>query len=601
MIQPQRIDKRSPQLISSLVTQLASCVPCVLAAAGFIAIQGCSHPLKTASEERLSQSLLGYTTREWASVPNTDITLSRPPSTLRDQFSEAQLDELDQSAGPASYTNAPLNLGPGLSGNHMDVMQINLHEAIVSAIKNNLTVQGASYTPGMSEADIVSAEAQFDTVMVSQFQYTKSDQPGPSTTVSGFITGTGVSASEQVEFGTGFQQNLVTGGRIDASTVWQRSDNQSPGVSLVPDPSYTASVQLAVAQPLLRGFGSEVNLAQVRLSRNAHRSEIETFRNLLLATAHETESAYWTLYAARQVLRIRERLLERGRETSNKLQGRQSYDAKPSEIADAKARVQAREIRVLRTREEVINASDRLKQLMNAQGLEVANEILVVPVDGPIDAPITFNYSDALKTAVQRRPEIKQAIVAIDDASIRQMLNDNLRLPRLDVQASIRWNGLDDELNEAYSGLTDDDFIDYLLGATLEFPLGNRDAQAKYRAARLARQQSIIAYQRSVQNIVIEVKSALRLVRLNYELLERTRDSRLAASEALRTIIVQEELEAAMTPEFLNLKFNRQESLATAEVDEINAVIQYQIALSSLYYVMGIALERNQIEFVVPR
>ena len=76
--------------------------------------------------------------------------------------------------------------------------------------------------------------------------------------------------------------------------------------------------------------------------------------------------------------------------------------------------------------------------------------------------------------------------------------------------------------------------------------------------------------------------------------------ARIAAAESLRTIEVQEDLNAGLTPEFLNLKFNRQESLATAELREIQALVDYQIALSELYNSMGIALERNNIEFVVP-
>jgi len=116
----------------------------------------------------------------------------------------------------------------------------------------------------------------------------------------------------------------------------------------------------------------------------------------------------------------------------------------------------------------------------------------------------------------------------------------------------------------------------------------------------LQRLQAIVQYEQVVQGVVQQVKNSLRNVRLNYELLGPTRDARLAATENLRTIEVQEEKSAAMTPEFLNLKLQRQESLANAELDEISTISAYQVALAQLYTAMGVSLERNKIEFVVP-
>ena len=44
----------------------------------------------------------------------------------------------------------------------------------------------------------------------------------------------------------------------------------------------------------------------------------------------------------------------------------------------------------------------------------------------------------------------------------------------------------------------------------------------------------------------------------------------------------------------------RQESLANAELEEAQALVNYQIALAELVAATGTALERNGIRFVVP-
>ena len=63
---------------------------------------------------------------------------------------------------------------------------------------------------------------------------------------------------------------------------------------------------------------------------------------------------------------------------------------------------------------------------------------------------------------------------------------------------------------------------------------------------------------------------------------------------------MQEQTIQSLTPDFLDLKFRRQESLANAEQSEVQALIEYNIALSSLSGATGTALERNNIRFVVP-
>jgi len=562
---------------------------------------GCHFPLaRTEAESQIQRVLTKYDQVELRGVDGREVTPSAPASALANEFGPDRLIELEKKAGPQSYKEGSLDVGDDLLGENVKVVRIGLREAIKSTVENNLDAQSASMNPAIAESGIIAAEARFDSIFQASVGLNKTDEPSPTPVIGGFPVGTGINAAKTWRFRTSIQKNLITGGQIDVSTELDRSKNQNPGLELSPDPAISSRVELGITQPLLRGFGSEVNLSQIRVNRNAHRTQIEAYRNSLLVAVNQSELAYWQLWQNRQAVRVGARLLARGEETKNKLVLRADFDATPAEISDAKSRVQQRAVILRRARESVYSASDQLKQIMNAPGYPVGSEIMVVPTDEPIKEPITFNYRDAVLTALRNRPEIRQALLAIDDASIRQLLADNLRLPRFDVDARIRWNGLDDTVGQSYSGVTDDDFIDYILNAVLEFPIGNREAQANYRAARLQRLQAIVQYEQVVQGVTQQVKNSLRNVRLNYELLGPTRDARLAATENLRTIEVQEEKSAAMTPEFLNLKLQRQESLANAELDEISTIAAYQVALAQLYTAMGVSLERNKIEFVVP-
>jgi len=146
----------------------------------------------------------------------------------------------------------------------------------------------------------------------------------------------------------------------------------------------------------------------------------------------------------------------------------------------------------------------------------------------------------------------------------------------------------------------DGSFVDYVAGLNFEVPIGNRRPEAEFRRRRLERMQSVLSYRNSVQQVVNEVKAALNRVVLNYSLIAQTRTGRYAATDALRVLQVEKEQGGGYTVERLDIELNRQEQLASAERDEIEALTDYSTAIADLFLAMGTTLERNNVEFVVP-
>jgi outer membrane protein TolC len=134
----------------------------------------------------------------------------------------------------------------------------------------------------------------------------------------------------------------------------------------------------------------------------------------------------------------------------------------------------------------------------------------------------------------------------------------------------------------------------------LEQPIGNRAAEAAYSQRRMERQQAIISFRNTIQGIESEVIAALQDIQRGYERIEQRGSARVAAAEDLRQLQVEEETLQSITPEFLNLKLQRQQSLAAAEQQEITAVVLYNTAVARYYAATGTALSRNQIQFDVP-
>lgn len=563
-------------------------------------LAGCAgSPLEVERTASLRQSVVDSARRELRDAERIPQPLDIPRQARALEFPPERLSELEAMAGPRAYAPTA-EIGPGLLGEPAPQFRVDLAQSVGRSVKQAVEAQRASLDPAIGEAQVVAARAVFDWVFFTNAQWDSTDAPQTVPFVGGVPVGIGARESQSVGYETGIRKRMTSGGTLAISQGQTYSDDKSTGTRLSPDPSNRAFLDVTLSQPLLRGFGSTVALAEVRLAENTERRAVHEYKATLITTVTEAERAYWELAQAYRELQIRQRLLQRGIETRDVLASRRQFDVKPAEFSDAVATVERRRADVIQAENVLRQRSDRLKLLINDDELTVGNETLLLPADEALEQPVKFSLLDAVSTALQNRPEVQQALLSIDDASIRQSVADNARLPQLNMAFQSRFQGLDESAGDAYQDVSEARFVDFLLGAQFEQPIGNREAEAQYRRLQLERMQSTIEYRGVVQRVVLDVKTALRNVSTNWQLIEQNRASRLAASENLRTLLVQEQTVQSLTPDFLDLKFRRQESLAQAEIAELTALINYNIALADYHRSTGTALERNRIDFIVP-
>jgi outer membrane protein len=569
-----------------------------------IGIGGCSSPLAVQSERSLQRSVLESLNRELAdarrypehreTAPWTGLEVLR----LRPEL----VPELERMAGPASYDPRAISgsIGDDLLGRPQQVVQITLETAVKAAVHYNLQVQFARLQPAIAEAQVIAAESAFDWVLQNNLEFTDIDQPRPRTQAGQTTTGPGVDRREAITNSTSLRRQLPSGGVFTFQNDISTTEVNTPGSALTPSPAREAAFTARLEQPLLQGFGSDVTLSQVRLNRNAERDSVAILKRDLIRTITDTERAYWQLAQARRDVLILQRLYDRGVVTRDQVIAREILDATPAQIAQARATVERRLQNLINAQNTLRQASDILKAQMNLPSVTVGDETLVLPVDEPLVAPISYSLVDVLTSAIRNRSEVAQAILSIDNTSIRMQVADNQRLPRLDLRLQARLAGLDNDFTGAYSEVIDGDFVDYTVGLLFEQRLGNRFGEAQYRQRRLERMQAAIAYRNTVQQVMLETKRALRNVLSFHRLIDQSRVARYAATEQLRSFQVEKALVIGHTVQTLDLEFRQQESLAQSEREEIQALTDYNISLALLYQAMGTALERNNIAFQVP-
>ena len=557
---------------------------------GVVVLLGCRSPLTATVDEQLREQLLA-TQRAYRKAMDEGpyVQVKRAPSEVEQKLEkENRIEELDKMSGLEALRHKPLELGEDLLGREKsDVLTISLQTAVEQAIRYNIDLKSARYLPAIAQSQVTQAMAVFDAEFFVNFDWTKIDDPQG-------IVGGGVTETTAME--TGVRKQLSSGGQVQLTTSFQRvSQTASP---FLPPLFYDANIDVSVTQPLLRNLGTDVNRAQIVLSQNAENAAVEELRRAAIETALGVERQYWALVNSIHRLRVQNHLYKMTVIDWRTLKEREGFDVSPVRLTQAASFVEIRRGEVIRARQQVRIESDRLKRLIGSPDLPITGETLLLPVDEPPTAPVEFSLYDAVMTALKTRPEMKQALLGISDASVRQRIADNQRLPQLDLTAAIGYNGSDDGLGGASGTMLDGDFIDYIIGVDFSVPIGNRGPEAFYRQRQIERQQAVVDYRREAQDVVLEVKEAMRQLMTAYELIGAARASRRAAADNVRAIQVQMDEGVKLTPEFLlDQKLNAQERLADAEIQEMEAMTTYNTSIANLYRSMGTLLQRNRIEF----
>jgi outer membrane protein TolC len=559
---------------------------------------GCAAPEEDRPElQGLRRSMDAAVTRELARAPEKDPVkpLQRLTPAVFDELKERRA-QLDATGPQVVVGGQGVDLGIDLYGEAFPETTLSLQDAIRLAVKNNLGVQGARLQQGVTQAELVAAQAAFDAAFVASTQGNLQNQPTQN--FGGILPSDFSNHFKQWTLTSGIQTATVTGGSFNVGMASTYS-KLYPENLYSNNPAWINAVQVGLTQPLLRGFGTDVNMAQIRLARNNDRRSLQQLRAQLLQLCRDVEQGYWALVLARQRVATAQWLVRVGVDVRDVLAKRRAFDTTQAQYADAVAKVEDRKSQLIRAQRDVTGAVDRLKVLLNDPSLPVGDETMIVPTDFMVDQPLRYSLREAISTAMEQSPTITQALLGVDDAGIRQVVADNGRLPELNLNAQMQFNGLEGDYGQSWQELGEAGFVNYLVGLNFNQPIGNRAGEANYRRARLQRSQAVLAYRGAVQTAIFQVKDSLRSVDAQFRLIEQTRAYRLAQAENLRALLVEEQTIATLTPEFLALKFQRQQELANAQVQEMQSLVEYSSAMAQLWHAMGTGLQMNRVEIGV--
>lgn len=472
---------------------------------------------------------------------------------------------------------AALAASPAAAGRRE--LRISLSDAIALALKNSPDVAVAGLAPRIAAAEVKHQRGLFDPTLTLFAGLDRDRIPG-SVPLGTFRNSVAAEASLSGRLPTGTQYELNYG------TTRLESDTELSPL----DPASSAYVQLAVRQPLLRGFGTDVNRAPIAIARGNERIAELRFRRHTELAVTATVDAYWRLVRAHESLAVARESLELAKQLVQRTGARVSAGDLPTiELTQARASVAAREEAVILGEAEVGNANDALGRLLVVDAREVFATTFVPTDDAR--AELTATHSAALlDNAFRQRAELQAARQAVSNAELALSAARNARRPDLSAVGTIGIGGLDATWSSAHTQLARniDDQHRWTVGVVFSLPLGNRSADGTYDKARLSLDEAKVSLRSLELQVTEDVRTALRNLDASTKRIEATRRATELARDQLAA--GEKRLATGMATAFEIVRL--QTDLATARYAEIAAMIAYRTNLVHLDLATGSLLAR---------
>ena len=461
-------------------------------------------------------------------------------------------------------------------------LKITVKDAILIAFQNNRSLLVERLNPSIRKTFEDQKRAQFDPTVDAEVSGQRNDSK--SLNQSGSYTEN--SEKDIFQGSISLKKFFPTGTfvEIEAVTKTTDSDQYSEKYS-------STRLGLSVTQSLLQGYGTDVNLVQLRQSRietDITQYELRGFSESLLA---QVENTYWEYALSKRQIEIVEESLKLARQQINETEEMIRVGAMAeAELAAVQAEVATQQQGLINAKSTSESNRLRLIRLLNPPG------------DNPWEREINLVHPPALPEskldmvethvalAVRMRPEMNQAKLDVQKEDLETVRTKNGLLPKMDLFITLGKTGYADSFSGSVNDI-DGDSYDMMAGLNFEYPIFNRDARAQHRRSLLSRDKAEVALDNLKQLIEFDVRNAYIEVNRTKEQISASTATRKFQEEKLR--IESEKFRVGLSTNLFVAQVQR--DLLASRISEVQAVVNYLKALVSFYRLEGSLLERRGI------
>ena len=489
-------------------------------------------------------------------------------------------------------------------------LPLTMSDLINLILQNNLEVGVNRLSPLSSQYLIESTYRVFEPTL--HIQATMNRNTTPATTV---LSGAANPSSLTGAYTVGFSQSLATGTNVAIDATMNRNSSNSTFSTL--NPSWTGSLRYSFTQHLMRDFGRLTNTRPIRVAQNNERISETQFERQMIDLVAQAQRSYWDLVFSAEDIKVKQRSVDLAQKTlsDNQIQV-QIGTLAPIDLVQAESEVANRSVQFVTSTFTEVQTQDQVKKLITSQGDPGTVLAKLMPVQGvrKPEASDVLPVEEAIKIALENRPEIKQIQLDLENNKIDYEYTKNQLLPSVDLIASYTQTGVAGTkaataigfgnspavvnpdllggVGTAFGQLFGYNYTGYSVGFSVQIPLRNRAAQGDNARAVTEKRITENRLTAQAQQIALEVRNALTQVDMNKAKIEAATKARELAERRLEAEQKKFDLGAST----IRFVLEEQRNVAQAQTDELQSLVNYTKSLVDVDHATGMTLKRNNVE-----
>ena len=455
-----------------------------------------------------------------------------------------------------------------------------LEDCVQRALQHGFDIEIQRFNPSIARDAVAIAQGGFDPTLSLTAQQSHSNT-GPV----GGVLGTKDDARGAR---LGATELLKTGTTVNVSTALYRTQTNPQPFTSFYNPVYNSDMSVTITQPLLRGAGIAVTTATLNRAKIGLTRAGFDFHARALDIIQQTESAYYNLVYAREQLRVFRVSLDLANRLLDEAKAKKTVGT-ATDVDVLQAQVGAANARsnVLTAEKSVKDTSDALLALIGRFELDTAlGDTRFDDFTGQLPL-IESSY----QLALHHQPDYISAKMQLDQLRLDVDVAKNGLKPTVNLQGVLGFNGARGSGSDAFNSAAGHDNNSWEVDLTVSYPLGRVSDKARYRQSLSTLNQQTLTVHQLEQNILVQVRSAVRAVETNSE---KVKIAALAAEFSAR----EYDLETARFSAGLATSrdvLQTQSDLETARVAELQSRITLQNSIAALHRLEGSSLERYHV------
>jgi outer membrane protein len=471
---------------------------------------------------------------------------------------------------------------------------LSLNETISLALANNADLNISVNTAESARYSLMLSLGIFDPLLEAQFSRAHLEQPATTS-----LVGATVNVADTTGGNARVTQLLPIGGFLSLGYAANRTSSNSTFAFV--NPSYSSTLTASISQPLLRGFGVGTTKWLITIARNSRDSAYEDFVRSVQTVVSVTEQAYWDLVYAIENLEVKKESLRISQDLNRITKIKIDVGSlAPIDIVQTEVGIAQAEQDIILAEGLIGDAQDRVKRALNFDPARWSTPIVPKDKLQAEDMVTDVKVEEATQTALRKRPEVQSALLTVDSDTVRYEYWRSEALPGLSLVGSygnpgIGGNTFDQNGNlistggfgDATSQMFRRDFKNWSIGFNFSYPILNRAGRGNMGMARYNMEASRARLVTTEQNVLLDVRSAVRTIDTARRSIVAARKGRELAERNLDA--ERKKFENGMTTSFQVTQIQR--DLSLARTNEEQALAVYRKAVAAFHYAIADNLE----------